>query len=447
MSRADGARARSRRASSATTAASGWCPSRRSPSARASSCARASASPLDGEVVAGASSVDEAPITGESVPVDKARGDRGVRRHAQRARRADGARRRTAAEDSTLARVAALVEEAQGSRAPSERFVDRFARVYTPLVFAAALAVVVVPVAARRRRCDTWLYRALALLIVACPCSLVISIPVAVVSAVGRAARDGVLIKGGQALEDLARDPDRRDRQDRHADRRPAAAQPRRRARRTVRGRGARARRGRRAALRAPARPGARARAARDRGLDVGRARRRSRRCPAAASIARVDGRDAVGRRPAPGRRTPRRDCPTTRGRWSCDGRDRHRARRGRPRARRLRARRPAATRGAPPRSRGLRAGRHRARGDAHRRQRAGRRPAWPRRSAPTSTAPGCCPRTSCAPSRSSTRERGPVAMVGDGINDAPALAAASGRHRDGRGRHRRRARNPPTSR
>ena len=116
-----------------------------------------------------------------------------------------------AAEDSTLARVAALVEEAQGSRAPSERFVDRFARVYTPLVFAAALAVVVVPVALGGD-CDTWLYRALALLIVACPCSLVISIPVAVVSAVGRAARDGVLIKGGQALEDLARDPDRGDR-------------------------------------------------------------------------------------------------------------------------------------------------------------------------------------------------------------------------------------------
>jgi Cd2+/Zn2+-exporting ATPase len=107
-------------------------------------------------------------------------------------------------EESTLARVAALVEEAQGSRAPSERFVDRFARVYTPLVFVAALALVVVPVALGGD-VDTWLYRALALLIVACPCSLVISIPVAVVSAVGRAAREGVLIKGGQALEDLAR--------------------------------------------------------------------------------------------------------------------------------------------------------------------------------------------------------------------------------------------------
>ncbi len=159
---------------------------------------------LDGEIVAGTSSVDEAPITGESVPVDKAPGD-AVFAGTLNAQGALTVRVVTAAEHSTLARVAALVEEAQGSRAPSERFVDRFARVYTPLVFAAALAVAVIPVALFDGDFDTWVYRALALLIVACPCSLVISIPVAVVSAVGRAARDGVLIKGGQALEDLAR--------------------------------------------------------------------------------------------------------------------------------------------------------------------------------------------------------------------------------------------------
>ena len=158
---------------------------------------------LDGEVVAGASSVDEAPITGESVPVDKRAGST-VFAGTLNAQGALTVRVTKVAQDSTLARVAALVEEAQGSRAPSERFVDRFARIYTPLVFAAALALILVPVALGGDL-HTWLYRALALLIVACPCSLVISIPVAVVSAVGRAARDGVLIKGGQALEDLAR--------------------------------------------------------------------------------------------------------------------------------------------------------------------------------------------------------------------------------------------------
>jgi Cd2+/Zn2+-exporting ATPase len=159
--------------------------------------------PLDGDVVAGTSSVDEAPITGESVPVDKEAGS-AVFAGTLNAQGALTVRASRAAEDSTLARVAALVEEAQGSRAPSERFVERFARIYTPLVLAAAIAVAVVPVALGGA-VDTWLYRALALLIVACPCSLVISIPVAVVSAVGRAARDGVLVKGGQALEDLAR--------------------------------------------------------------------------------------------------------------------------------------------------------------------------------------------------------------------------------------------------
>ncbi|MEO8688822.1 MAG: cation-translocating P-type ATPase [Solirubrobacteraceae bacterium] len=159
--------------------------------------------PLDGLVVDGASSVDEAPITGESVPVDK-QPDSTVFAGTLNAQGALTVRTTSSAAESTLASVVALVEQAQGSRAPSERFVDRFARIYTPLVFAAALAVVVVPVALGGS-VDTWLYRALALLIVACPCSLVISIPVAVVSAVGRAAREGVLIKGGQALEDLAR--------------------------------------------------------------------------------------------------------------------------------------------------------------------------------------------------------------------------------------------------
>jgi Zn2+/Cd2+-exporting ATPase len=159
--------------------------------------------PLDADVATGASSIDEAPITGESLPVDKAPGD-GVFAGTLNGAGALTVTVTRSAADSTVQRIARLVQEAQGSRAPSERFVDRFARTYTPLVFAAALVLATVPLLLGGDA-STWIYRALALLIVACPCSLVISIPVAVVSAVGRAARDGVLIKGGQALEDLAR--------------------------------------------------------------------------------------------------------------------------------------------------------------------------------------------------------------------------------------------------
>jgi len=157
---------------------------------------------LDGVVTAGASSVDQAPITGESVPVDKLPGDE-VFAGTLNGQGALAVRVTRPAADSTLSRVAALVEAAQASRAPAERFIDRFARIYTPLVFAAALALATVPLAFGGD-VDTWTYRGLALLIVACPCSLVISVPVAVVSAVGGAARRGILIKGGQALEDLA---------------------------------------------------------------------------------------------------------------------------------------------------------------------------------------------------------------------------------------------------
>ncbi|MCW2992583.1 MAG: Heavy metal translocating P-type ATPase [Conexibacter sp.] len=159
--------------------------------------------PLDGTVADGSSSVDQAPITGESVPVDKQPGDTVFAGTLN----TTGALTITvsrASADSTLSRVAALVEDAQGSRAPAERFIDQFARVYTPLVFLTALLVATVPLAFGGEL-DTWTYRALALLIVACPCSLVISVPVAVVSAIGAAAHRGIVIKGGAALEELAR--------------------------------------------------------------------------------------------------------------------------------------------------------------------------------------------------------------------------------------------------
>jgi Cd2+/Zn2+-exporting ATPase len=159
--------------------------------------------PLDGVVIGGDSSVDQAAVTGESVPIEKTTGDEV---YAGTLNQFGVLEVRTThdAASSTISRIVELVEQAQASRAPSERMVDRFARVYTPLVFAAAVLVAVVP-ALLGQDFSTWLYRALALLIVACPCSLVISIPVAVVSAIGAAARDGILIKGGEALENLAR--------------------------------------------------------------------------------------------------------------------------------------------------------------------------------------------------------------------------------------------------
>ncbi|MCO5315144.1 MAG: cadmium-translocating P-type ATPase [Solirubrobacterales bacterium] len=158
--------------------------------------------PLDGEVIEGNSSVDESTLTGESLPVDKQAGE-DVFAGTLNVAGSFTMRTTSGAEDSTLAQVTRLVSDAQGSRAPSERFVDRFARIYTPIVLLVAVAVAVVPVLAGGSF-DTWFYRALALLIVACPCALVISVPASVVAAIGGAAKIGVLIKGGQVLEDLA---------------------------------------------------------------------------------------------------------------------------------------------------------------------------------------------------------------------------------------------------
>jgi len=155
---------------------------------------------VDGIVTAGRSSVNQAAITGESMPVDVAIND-AVFAGTINLHGALDVRSTRPASDTTLARIIHAVSVAQASRAPSQTFVDRFARIYTPVVVALAVAVAILPPALGFGSYDTWIYRALAMLVVACPCALVISTPVTFVSGLARAARGGVLIKGGAFLE------------------------------------------------------------------------------------------------------------------------------------------------------------------------------------------------------------------------------------------------------
>ncbi|MGF6977739.1 Cd2+/Zn2+-exporting ATPase [Paraburkholderia sp. JPY465] len=155
---------------------------------------------LDGEIVAGRSSVDQAPITGESLPIDKATGDAVFAGTINQAGSFDY-RVTAAAGNTTLARIIHAVEEAQGTKAPTQRFVDEFGRVYTPIVFAIALAVALIPPIVFGGAWHAWVYKALVLLVIACPCALVISTPVTIVSGLAAAARKGILIKGGVYLE------------------------------------------------------------------------------------------------------------------------------------------------------------------------------------------------------------------------------------------------------
>ncbi|MDE2566609.1 MAG: heavy metal translocating P-type ATPase, partial [Burkholderiales bacterium] len=156
--------------------------------------------PMDGRVTAGETSIDQAPVTGESLPVDKAAGDpvyAGTINHSGSVEFEVTA----LASDSTLARIIQAVEGAQGTRAPTQGLVDRFAAVYTPAIFAIALAVALLGPGLLGWTWAAALYKALVLLVIACPCALVISTPVTIVSGLAAAARRGILIKGGVHLE------------------------------------------------------------------------------------------------------------------------------------------------------------------------------------------------------------------------------------------------------
>jgi Cd2+/Zn2+-exporting ATPase len=166
--------------------------------------------PVDGEIAKGSSSVNQAAVTGESDPVPRQPGDE-VMAGTVNGEGALEIRVTRPAGDATIARIARLVEQAQSQKSPAERFIDRFARYYTPAVVVLAALVVALPVLAfGQPLLDTadgthgWLYRGLALLIIACPCALVISIPVTVVSSLTRLANLGVLVKSGAQLDRLA---------------------------------------------------------------------------------------------------------------------------------------------------------------------------------------------------------------------------------------------------
>ncbi|WGF88464.1 heavy metal translocating P-type ATPase [Marinivivus vitaminiproducens] len=159
--------------------------------------------PADGEILSGTSAIDQAPVTGESTPVTKAAGDAVFAGTVNQ----DGVLRvrvTAAAEDNTIARIIRLVEDAQESKAPTERFIDRFSKLYTPGVVVVALLTAVLPPLVAGEPWSEWIYKSLALLLIACPCALVISTPAAIAASLSTGARRGLLMKGGAVLEALA---------------------------------------------------------------------------------------------------------------------------------------------------------------------------------------------------------------------------------------------------
>lgn len=160
--------------------------------------------PADGDIVEGTSGIDQSPVTGESVPVTKGPGEAVFAGSIN----AEAALRVTvtkAAEDNTIARIIKLVEEAESSRAPTERFIDRFSRIYMPAIVGVSLLVALVPTLGFGQPWDIWIYRALALLLIGCPCALVISVPASIASALSSGAKRGLLMKGGAVIEAAAR--------------------------------------------------------------------------------------------------------------------------------------------------------------------------------------------------------------------------------------------------
>ena len=158
----------------------------------------------DGEIIDGTSGIDESPVTGESMPVTRGPGE-AVFAGSINAEAALRVRVTKAAEDNTISRIIALVEEAESARAPTERFIDRFSRWYMPAIVGVALLVVLVPPLAFGGEWSTWLYRGLALLLIGCPCALVISVPASIASALSSGARRGLLMKGGAVIEATAK--------------------------------------------------------------------------------------------------------------------------------------------------------------------------------------------------------------------------------------------------
>lgn len=159
---------------------------------------------LDGTVVQGTTDVNQAPITGESLPVTK-EPESSVFAGTINGNGVIDVRSTKSANDTTLAHVIRLVGESQGRRSPAEQWVNRFARIYTPTVFAVALLTASVPPLLFHQPWETWFYQSLVLLVIGCPCALVISTPVSIVAGLAAAARNGVLVKGGLALETPAR--------------------------------------------------------------------------------------------------------------------------------------------------------------------------------------------------------------------------------------------------